>query len=98
MNYCDESHGYTALTLAATYQWLDPIQVLLEEGACMAVQDFNSDTPLLAAVRTDNIKCIQLLLSSKTFVESYVNINDFRGNTPLSVAVKNRSVEYQWRI
>ena len=93
VNYRDKSHGHTALILAAKNQWLDQIQVLLEEGACMSARDFHGDTPVLAAVRTGNVKCIQLLLSSELFVEAYVNVNDYEGNAPLSVAVKNRAVE-----
>ena len=64
VNYHDKSHRHTALIIAAKNEWLHHIQVLLEEGACVNILDFKGNSPLSAAARTGNAKCVKLLLSN----------------------------------
>ena len=83
--------GYTALTWAAGHNSnSDVVRILIESGSDIEHRDvIESATPLMHAVRTGNLKNVQLLLEAK----AEVNTVDREGRTPLIIGSSFQNVE-----
>lgn len=83
--------GYTALTWAAGHNSnSDVVRILIESGSDIEHRDvIESATPLMHAVRTGNLKNVQLLLEAK----AEVNTVDKEGRTPLIIGSSFQNVE-----
>jgi ankyrin repeat protein len=76
------SHGRTALNLAAAGGHRDEVESLLAKGADINAKDDDGATPLHGAVRRGHRDLAEFLLSKKADIEAKNN----RGQTPLHLA------------
>ena len=74
----------TALSFAASQGYRDVVFVLLDHGPsnCLNMQDTGGRTPLLHAISSGHVGCVQRLLESRCST----NVVDAHGRTPLLVA------------
>ena len=54
----------TALHLAVNYRYYDMTEILINRGADPNKRDGNGETPVIVAVKTDNIDILKLLLDN----------------------------------
>ncbi len=83
--------GWTALALAAHFNQVGAVGLLLEQGASLTVRSRNSNgnTPLHAALAGRNLETARLLLAAS----ADVNAADAAGWTPLHLAADSGSAE-----
>lgn len=56
-------HGQTALMLAVSHGRLDMVQLLLQSGADMNIQDEDGSTALMCAAEHHHVDIVKLLLA-----------------------------------
>lgn len=77
--------GQTALMLAVSHGRLDLVQLLLEAGADVNVQDEDGSTALMCASEHGHVELVKLLLSQ---ANCDANIADNDGSTAMSIAME----------
>ncbi|CAF1281668.1 unnamed protein product [Rotaria sordida] len=88
VNVKTTASNQTALMLAVKHGKVDLVELLLENGAAVNLQDTDGSTALMCAVEHGNINIVKLLL---TRPECDVNITDNDGQTAVTIATsKNR--------
>jgi len=88
VNVKTTSSNQTALMLAVQHGKADLVELLLENGAAVNLQDADGSTALMCAVEYQFVDIMKLLL---TRPECDVNIADNEGQTAVSIATdKNR--------
>ncbi|CAF1279168.1 unnamed protein product [Rotaria sp. Silwood1] len=88
VNVKDTVSNQTALMLAVKHGKVDLVELLLENGAAVNLQDIDGSTALMCAVEHGNINIVKLLL---TRPECDVNITDNDGQTAVTIAtIKDR--------
>jgi ankyrin repeat protein len=80
-----DNEGRTALALAVFYGTLTTTQMLLDAGADVNCQDKVGEAPLSYAASMGKEEKLKLLLKVR---DINVNLQDYRGNSPLLLAVK----------
>jgi hypothetical protein len=83
------SHGRTALNLAAAGGHRDEVESLLAKGADINAKDDDGSTPLHAAARRGQRDVAEFLLSKKADIEAKNN----RGQTPLHIAAADGNLD-----
>lgn len=89
IEFYDGEEYSSLLGIAARYNSLDCLKILLENGADINAKDHLGITPLGDAVYQENVEAVKLLLE----YNPDVNVQDNDGRTPLYLAVENGSVE-----
>uniref|UniRef100_A0A1B6E6E2 Uncharacterized protein n=2 Tax=Clastoptera arizonana TaxID=38151 RepID=A0A1B6E6E2_9HEMI len=78
-------HGQTALMLAVSHGRLDMVQLLLESGADINIQDEDGSTALMCAAEHHHIEVVKLLLAHP---DCDLTITDYDGSTALNIAME----------
>jgi len=81
---------YSLLITAATYNKLDLVEMLLEMGANIEIQNPRGETPLYLANINRNINMIKLLLKYGAEINKIIH---FGGDTVLKKAISNENIE-----
>ncbi len=79
------SPGWTLLLLAVANGFLEGVRLLLKYGADTELANANGVTPVLYAVRYDNVPCLKLLIDAG----AKVCVEDSRGYTALMIAAEH---------
>lgn len=77
--------GWTLLLLAVANGFLEGVRLLLKYGADTELANANGVTPVLYAVRYDNVHCLKLLIDAG----AKVCVEDSRGYTALMIAAEH---------
>ena len=80
--------GWTVLMLAVAQGFTYGVERLLEAAATPNVRNANGVTPLLFAVRYDNLRCVKLLYDAGANIKE----TDAEGANALVVAAKHRAI------
>ncbi|CAF2854707.1 unnamed protein product [Rotaria sp. Silwood2] len=83
VNVKTTASNQTALMLAVKHGKVDLVELLLENGAAVNLQDTDGSTALMCAVEHGNLNIVKLLL---TRPECDVNITDNDGQTAVTIA------------
>ncbi|XP_054279931.1 KN motif and ankyrin repeat domain-containing protein 1 isoform X2 [Macrosteles quadrilineatus] len=91
VNIRAKQHGQTALMLAVSHGRLDMVQLLLECGADMNIQDEDGSTALMCAAEHHHVEIVKLLLAQP---DCDLTIRDYDGQTALNIAMEagNRDI------
>jgi len=91
VNIRAKQHGQTALMLAVSHGRLDMVQLLLECGADMNIQDEDGSTALMCAAEHHHVDIVKLLLAQP---DCDLTIRDYDGQTALNIAMEagNRDI------
>jgi hypothetical protein len=89
INEHNSSNGWTPLFWAIYYDKPDAVQILLDKGASVNIQDADGNSPLMLAISQGNKKIFKLLLEKG----AEVNVKNKKQETPLSQAVYSADVE-----
>lgn len=81
---------YSLLITAVTYNKLDLVEMLLEMGANIEIQNPRGETPLYLACNIRNINMIKLLLKYGAEINKIIR---FGGDTVLKKAISNENIE-----
>ena len=81
----DEQSGMSPLHVAILQNNRDIVELLLEKGADVNLQNNSGDTPLHFAIAGENVELCNLLLNAG----ADVNLQNENGKTPLHHAVEN---------
>ncbi|KAI1426039.1 hypothetical protein F5Y12DRAFT_713695 [Xylaria sp. FL1777] len=82
--------GLTPLAWAAHRGYTKIVQLLLDQGSNLEVEDSSLQTPLILAAKNGHTKTVQLLCSQGSNLEA---ADRFHGQTPLMWAAKNGHTE-----
>ncbi len=85
VNAAHEVHGNTLLIISILQNNIDIIELLINKGADVNIENRHGETPLLLAVYEEDIDIVELLIDTG----AGINIKDDAGDTPLSLAVGN---------
>lgn len=77
-----DEYGYTPLQAAVSYNHIDLVVFLLQNGASATLGDNDMDTPLH---RCETVECARILLEHG----AALNARNTEGQTPLDVAVED---------
>uniref|UniRef100_A0A0A9W5M2 KN motif and ankyrin repeat domain-containing protein 1 n=1 Tax=Lygus hesperus TaxID=30085 RepID=A0A0A9W5M2_LYGHE len=91
VNIRAKQHGQTALMLAVSHGRIDTVELLLEAGADINIQDDDGSTALMCAAEHGYIEIVKLLLAQP---DCDLSITDYDGTTALAIAMEagNRDV------
>ncbi|XP_014292059.1 KN motif and ankyrin repeat domain-containing protein 3 isoform X2 [Halyomorpha halys] len=91
VNIRAKQHGQTALMLAVSHGRIDTVQLLLESGADINIQDEDGSTALMCAAEHGYIDIVKILLAQP---DCDLSITDLDGNTALAIAMEagNRDI------
>ncbi|KAG8283508.1 KN motif and ankyrin repeat domain [Homalodisca vitripennis] len=91
VNIRAKQHGQTALMLAVSHGRLDMVELLLQSGADMNIQDEDGSTALMCAAEHHHIEIVRLLLAQP---DCDLSIRDYDGSTALNIAMEagNRDI------
>ncbi|XP_075219769.1 KN motif and ankyrin repeat domain-containing protein 2 kank isoform X2 [Lycorma delicatula] len=91
VNIRAKQHGQTALMLAVSHGRLETVQLLLESGADVNIQDEDGSTALMCAAEHGHIDIVKLLFSQP---DCDLTITDNDGSTALNIAMEagNRDI------
>jgi ankyrin repeat protein len=78
------SHGGTALMIAAAEGYCESLRLLIDSGADVNLQSLSGNTALMFAIANNNQEIVKILANIK---ETNVLLQDQEGNTALAVAV-----------
>lgn len=87
-NFSNETDGYSVLHFAAKCNIVEIFLLLLENGAVINALDRKKQNPLHIATERENLAVINGILNSDCDI-SQLFIPDFKGMTPLHIAVYN---------
>ncbi|XP_014256373.1 KN motif and ankyrin repeat domain-containing protein 3 isoform X2 [Cimex lectularius] len=91
VNIRAKEHGQTALMLAVSHGRIDTVEMLLEAGADVNIQDEDGSTALMCAAEHGCIDIVKLLLAQP---DCDLSITDYDGSTALAIAMNagNRDI------
>ncbi|KAL1129977.1 hypothetical protein AAG570_012921 [Ranatra chinensis] len=91
VNIRAKQHGQTALMLAVSHGRIDTVELLLESGADINIQDEDGSTALMCAAEHGHVDIVKLLLAQP---DCDITITDCDGSTALNIAMEagNRDV------
>lgn len=84
VNIRAKQHGQTALMLAVSHGRIDTVELLLESGADINIQDEDGSTALMCAAEHGYIDIVKLLL---TQADCNLSLTDYDGSTALAIAM-----------
>ncbi|KAK9497875.1 hypothetical protein O3M35_003785 [Rhynocoris fuscipes] len=84
VNIRAKQHGQTALMLAVSHGRIDTVELLLESGADINIQDEDGSTALMCAAEHGYIDIVKLLLTQP---DCDLTITDYDGSTALAIAM-----------
>ncbi|XP_073993941.1 KN motif and ankyrin repeat domain-containing protein 2 kank isoform X2 [Rhodnius prolixus] len=84
VNIRAKQHGQTALMLAVSHGRIDTVELLLESGADINIQDEDGSTALMCAAEHGYIDIVKLLLTQP---DCDLSLTDYDGSTALAIAM-----------
>jgi ankyrin repeat protein len=95
LNLQDTANQKTALIVAVEKGDPDIVSQLLAYGADTSVTDKTGETPLIVAVRHNNLKLLPILIAADAAQHqgASINLQDMGGETPLTYAIRGQNAD-----